>query len=67
MRVADRPISEYSQKDLARLLAYVPQAGDEAPPFTIRGIPEAFTLPLSACIQAPGFRETAKAWKGLSG
>lgn len=36
MRVADRPISEYSQKDLARLLAYVPQAGDRAPPFTIR-------------------------------
>lgn len=36
MRVADRPIGDYSQKDLARLLAYVPQAGGRVPPFTIR-------------------------------
>lgn len=35
IRVHDRPIETYSQKDLARRLAYVPQAGGGAPPFTV--------------------------------
>lgn len=33
--VAGRSVGEYSQKDLARILAYVPQAGGKVPPFTI--------------------------------
>lgn len=36
LRVADRPAQQYSQRELARLLAYVPQAGSPAPPFTVR-------------------------------
>lgn len=36
MLVADRPIGEYGQKELARILAYVPQAGGRVPPFTVR-------------------------------
>lgn len=36
MRVCDRPLGAYSQMELARLLAYVPQAGGRIPPFTVR-------------------------------
>lgn len=36
IRVADRPLSQYKQRELARILAYVPQAGDRVPPFTVR-------------------------------
>lgn len=33
--VHGRPLSDYSQRELARLLAYVPQAGGRIPPFTV--------------------------------
>lgn len=36
IRIADRALAQYSQKELARLLAYVPQAGGRVPPFTVR-------------------------------
>lgn len=31
-----RPVSEYSQRELAAIAAYVPQAGGPIPPFTVR-------------------------------
>lgn len=34
--VNERPINDYSQRELARILAYVPQAGGRIPPFTVR-------------------------------
>lgn len=34
--MADRDIRQYSQKQLAQLMAYVPQAGGRIPPFTVR-------------------------------
>ena len=33
--IQGRPLSEYGQKKLARILAYVPQAGGWIPPFTV--------------------------------
>lgn len=33
--VKGRPLSEYGQKELARAIAYVPQAGGWIPPFTV--------------------------------
>jgi len=33
--IQGRPLSEYGQKSLARILAYVPQAGGRIPPFTV--------------------------------
>jgi iron complex transport system ATP-binding protein len=33
--VLERPLSSYSQRELARLIAYVPQAGGRIPPFTV--------------------------------
>ncbi|MCL2029501.1 MAG: ABC transporter ATP-binding protein [Deltaproteobacteria bacterium] len=36
IEIQGRPLSEYGQKDLARTLAYVPQAGGWIPPFTVR-------------------------------
>ena len=35
LRVGGRPVREYRQRDLARLLAYLPQAGGRLPPFTV--------------------------------
>lgn len=36
MLLAERPREAYSQRELALLLAYVPQAGGRVPPFTVR-------------------------------
>lgn len=36
IRITDRTLAQYSQRELARLLAYVPQAGGRIPPFTVR-------------------------------
>lgn len=36
VRVKGRPLAEYSQKELARVLSYVPQARDGALPFSVR-------------------------------
>lgn len=36
IRLKGKPINSYSQKELARILAYVPQAGGLLPPFTVR-------------------------------
>lgn len=36
LRIADHPIEQYSQRELARIMAYVPQAGGRIPPFTVR-------------------------------
>lgn len=36
IRITDRPLDQYSQRELARILAYVPQAGGRVPPFTVR-------------------------------
>lgn len=36
MRVADRPVTDYRQRELAMLMGYVPQAGGRVPPFTVR-------------------------------
>lgn len=33
--VKGRPLNEYSQKELARIISYVPQAGGWIPPFTV--------------------------------
>lgn len=34
--IEERPINHYSQRELARRLAYVPQPGGRIPPFTVR-------------------------------
>lgn len=34
IHVHDRPLAAYSQRELARIIAYVPQAGGRIPPFT---------------------------------
>lgn len=36
MLIAGKSIKEYAQKQLARLMAYVPQAGGRVPPFTVK-------------------------------
>lgn len=36
IRILDRPLDQYSQKELAKIMAYVPQAGGRIPPFTVR-------------------------------
>lgn len=35
IQVADKPLEHYSQKELARSVAYVPQANGRRPPFTV--------------------------------
>lgn len=35
LRVEDRELALFSQRELARLIAYVPQAGGKIPPFTV--------------------------------
>ncbi|MDR1545912.1 MAG: ABC transporter ATP-binding protein [Deltaproteobacteria bacterium] len=35
VEAAGRPLEQYSQKELARLISYVPQAGGWIPPFTV--------------------------------
>ncbi|MDL2227055.1 ABC transporter ATP-binding protein [Deltaproteobacteria bacterium OttesenSCG-928-M10] len=34
--IKERPLGDYTQKELARLVSYVPQAGGWIPPFTVR-------------------------------
>ncbi len=34
--IQGRPLKKYAQRDLARLMSYVPQAGEHIPPFTVR-------------------------------
>lgn len=37
IQIRNRPLAFYSQRELARLIAYVPQAGGRTPPFTVAG------------------------------
>lgn len=36
VHIKGRPLGQYTQRELARLVSYVPQAGDQVQPFTVR-------------------------------
>lgn len=60
LRINDRPVASYSQKELARLLAYVPQAGGNVPPFTVGEFVNLSRYPLGFCSRSAQACESIK-------
>ncbi|MDR1081514.1 MAG: ABC transporter ATP-binding protein [Deltaproteobacteria bacterium] len=52
VEVEGRPISAYTQKDLAKLVSYVPQAGGWIPPFTIAELAKLSRFPYATSVSA---------------
>jgi iron complex transport system ATP-binding protein len=50
MLVRGRPIDSYGQKDLAKLISYVPQAGGWIPPFTVQELLKLSRFPYSTSV-----------------
>ncbi|MDR1040863.1 MAG: ABC transporter ATP-binding protein [Deltaproteobacteria bacterium] len=50
VEVAGRPIASYTQKELAKLVSYVPQAGGWIPPFTIIELAKLSRFPYSTSV-----------------
>ncbi|MDR3074216.1 MAG: ABC transporter ATP-binding protein [Deltaproteobacteria bacterium] len=52
--VKGRPLTEYTQKQLARIIAYVPQAGGWIPPFTVEEFLRLSRYPYASATNGPG-------------
>ncbi|MDR1313320.1 MAG: ABC transporter ATP-binding protein [Deltaproteobacteria bacterium] len=52
VEVAGKPISAYTQKELAKIVSYVPQAGGWIPPFTIIELAKLSRFPYATSVSA---------------
>ncbi|MDR2350004.1 MAG: ABC transporter ATP-binding protein [Deltaproteobacteria bacterium] len=64
--VADKPIESYSQKELAKLISYVPQAGGWIPPFTISELLKLSRFPYSTSVSSLTRRDFAAVDRALA-
>lgn len=64
--IAGRELSTYSQRELARTIAYVPQAGGRVPPFTVRDFINLSRFPYGYRADARQFEKSESVEKALN-